>query len=69
MKTYAKAFLGAGVIVPTLLHLVAREQMPWWPETVSMGIAFGATAVVIVWKQRKDREARRRLWTTLRGMG
>ena len=69
MKTYATAFLIAGVIIPTLLHVVAPESMPWWPDTVSMGIAFGETAIVIVWKDRKDREARRRLWEALRAMG
>ena len=69
MKTYATAFLIAGGIIPTLLHILARESMPWWPDTVSMGVAFGATAIVIVWKDRKDREARRRLWEALRAMG
>jgi uncharacterized membrane protein YccC len=69
MKTYTTAAFIAGVIVPILLHLVAREDMPWWPDTVSMGIAFGAAAVAIVWKNRQDREARRRLWNVLRSMG
>ncbi len=50
MKTYARAFLIAGVIIPILLHMAARESMPWWPDTVSMGIAFGAAAIAIVWK-------------------
>jgi hypothetical protein len=69
MKTYATAFLIAGVIIPTLLHIVARESMPWWPDTVSMGIAFGAAAIAIVWKDRKDREQRRRLSNALRAIG
>jgi hypothetical protein len=69
MKTYAKAFFITGVIIPIFLHLVAREAMPWWPDTVSMGIAFGATAIAIVWKDRKDREVRHRLWNTLRTIG
>jgi hypothetical protein len=69
MKTYAKAALVAGVILPTLLHFVARDAMPWWPDTVSMGIAFGAAAIAVVRKDRKDRESRRRLWNTLRTMG
>ncbi len=66
MNVYAKAFLVAGVIIPVVLHIVARESMPWWPDTVSMGIAFGATAIAIVWKQRKDRETRRHLWNSLK---
>jgi phosphotransferase system glucose/maltose/N-acetylglucosamine-specific IIC component len=69
MKTYVAAFLIAGVIVPALLHAIARESNPWWPDTVSMGIAFGAAAIAIVWKDRKDREQRRRLWSTLRAIG
>jgi predicted membrane channel-forming protein YqfA (hemolysin III family) len=69
MKTHARAFLIAGVIIPTLLHMVASESMPWWPDTVSMGIAFGVAAIAIVWKGRKDRETRRRLWNALRVIG
>ena len=65
MNTYAKAFLIAGVIIPIFLHMIASESMPWWPDTVSMGIAFGAAALAIVWKNRKDRETRRRLWSAL----
>jgi uncharacterized membrane protein YccC len=61
-----KAFLIAGIIIPIFLHMVASESMPWWPDTVSIGIAFGAAAVAIVWKDRKDRETRRRLWNALR---
>ena len=53
MKTYAKAVLVAGVIIPILLHMLASESMPWWPDTVSMGIAFGAAALAVVWKTRK----------------
>jgi hypothetical protein len=69
MKTYARAFLIAGIIIPTLLHMVARESTPWWPDTVSMGLAFGTAAIAIVWKDRKDRETRRRLWNALRAIG
>lgn len=69
MKTYATAFLIAGVFLPILLRLIARDVMPWWPDTVSMGIAFGAAAMAIVWKHHTDRESRRRLWNTLRTMG
>jgi len=69
MKTYASALLIAGVIIPTLLHMAAREAMPWWPDTVSMGIAFGAAAVAMVWQDRKDREQRRRFWNALRAVG
>ena len=66
MKIYVKAFLIAGVIIPISLHMVASEAMPWWPDTVSMGIAFGACALAMVWKARTDREMNRRLWKTLK---
>ncbi len=66
MKVYLKALLIAGVIVPIFLHMVASERMRWWPDTVSVGIAFGAVAVVLVWKARTAREMNCRLWKTLR---
>jgi hypothetical protein len=69
MKTYTTAVVVAGVIIPLLLHMVASESMPWWPDTVSMGIAFGTAAIAMVWKGRQDRETRRRLWNALRDLG
>ena len=69
MQTYAKAFLIAGVVIPIGLHFLASEAMPWWPDTVSMGLALGAVAIALVWKDRKDRETRRRLWLALRTIG
>jgi hypothetical protein len=66
MTFYAKTFLLAGVILPVVLHLLARESTPWWPDTVSLGIAFGVTAVVIAHKTRSDREMNHRLWKTLK---
>ena len=69
MMTYTTAFLIAGLVIPTLLHVAAPDAMPWWPDTVSMGLAFGAAAIVMVWQDRKDRETRHRLWNALRDMG
>jgi len=69
MKTYATAVLLAGVVIPILLHMVANESMPWWPDTVSMGIAFGAAALAVVWKTRIERETNRRLWSALKILG
>lgn len=66
MKTYVKAFLIAGIIIPIFLHVVAGASMPWWPDTVSLGIAFGACAVAMVWKARTDREMNRRLGKALK---
>jgi hypothetical protein len=66
MNTYVKALLIGGVVIPIVLHMIASESMPWWPDTVSMGLAFGAAAVAIVWKARIDREANRRIWKALK---
>ena len=59
-RIYVRAFLIAGVIIPIFLHLIASKAMPWWPDTVSMGIAFGVVAVVLVSKARREREQKRR---------
>jgi hypothetical protein len=64
-----KPFLIAGVAVPVFLHLTAPDRMPWWPDTVSLGIVFGFTAVVIAAKFRADREMNRRLWRALAAFG
>jgi hypothetical protein len=69
MMAYLGAFVTAGVILPILLHVSSPELMPWWPDTVSMGIAFGAAAFAIVWKERKDGESRRRLWRAMKTIG
>jgi hypothetical protein len=64
-RVYVRAFTIAGVIVPIVLHVIASKAMPWWPDTVSMGIVFGVVAVVIVSKAGKEREVNRRLWKAL----
>ena len=63
---YAKTFLIAGVILPVVLHFLARGATPWWPDTVSLGLAFGVAALVIAHKTRSDREVRRRLWKAVK---
>ena len=42
--------------------------MPWWPDTVSMGIAFGVVAVLVVSKTRSEREQNRRLWKAMKNL-
>jgi predicted membrane channel-forming protein YqfA (hemolysin III family) len=56
----------AGVIVPIVLHLLAPQQMPWWPDTVSLGVAFGVTAGLMAIRFKRDREMNRRLWHALK---
>jgi hypothetical protein len=64
-----KAFFIAGVVVPVFLHVIAPEQMPWWPDTVSLGAAFGFAAVVVAARFRADREMNRRVWNMLSEFG
>jgi len=66
MKAYANAFLVGGVVIPILLHMVGG--MSWWPDTVSLGLAFGAGACAMVWRFQKDQEFNRRLWTGLKAI-
>jgi hypothetical protein len=65
---YVKAFLIAGIIVPVLLHLVAPEAMPWWPDAISMGIAAGGVGAVLVWKARTESHMNHRLWSALKAL-
>jgi phosphotransferase system glucose/maltose/N-acetylglucosamine-specific IIC component len=69
MNAYATAVLIGGVAIPIFLHMIGGAAMPWWPDTVTMGIAFGAAALAMVWQSRKDRELRRRLWSAIRALG
>jgi hypothetical protein len=66
MKIYVRAFVIAGVIIPIFLHVIASKAMPWWPDTVSMGIAFGVVAALVVAKTRREREQNRRFWNALK---
>ena len=68
MTTHVKIFLIAGVVIPVGLHLLSPERMPWWPDTASLAVVFGATAVLAVSKHRKDREMNRRVWKLLSGL-
>jgi hypothetical protein len=67
-SVYVKTFLIAGVIVPVVLHVLNRKAMPWWPDTVSMGVVFGIVAVLGVYRTRKDHEMNRRLWRALKAL-
>lgn len=64
MKSVTRAVFVAGVVLPCILHIIAPDKMPWWPDTTSLGLAFGFTAAVIAWKIPKDREMNRRIWNT-----
>lgn len=68
LKPYLWAFLIAGLVIPVGLHVLGGPTMPWWPDTVSLGIGFGVVAVLLVSKTRTDRETNRRLWKTLQAV-
>jgi hypothetical protein len=68
MNSYIRAFVIAGVIIPIFLHVIASKAMPWWPDTASMGIAFGVVAVLVVSKTRSEREQNRRFWKALKDL-
>ena len=67
-SVYVKTFMIAGVAIPIALHVLNSNVMPWWPDTVSMGIAFGAAAVIMVYKVRTDRDMNRRLWKAVKAL-
>ena len=67
-RIYVRTFLIAGVVIPIVLHVIASKAMPWWPDTVSMGIVFGVVAVLVVSKTRREREQNRRLWKALKDL-
>jgi len=69
VTTHIKTFLVAGIVVPVSLHFLSPGKMPWWPDTASLAIVFGVTAVLVVSRQRKEREMNRRLWMVLTGLG
>jgi hypothetical protein len=51
----------AGVVVPVVLHFIAPQSMPWWPDTATLGIAFGVTAALMAMRFKRDREVNRRI--------
>jgi hypothetical protein len=65
-SVYIKTFVIAGVVIPVLLHLANSKAMPWWPDTISMGLAFGIAGVIMVSRARADRAMKRRLWQALK---
>jgi uncharacterized membrane protein len=69
VNVYLRTFLIAGVVIPIGLHVVATKAMPWWPDTVSLGLSFGVVAVLIVSRMRTDRERNRRLWHAMQAFG
>ena len=65
-SVYIKTLVMAGIVIPTCLHLANSKAMPWWPDTISMGLAFGVAGVIMVSRARADRAMKRRLWQALK---
>jgi len=68
VSTYLKIFLIAGAFFGVVAHIVTRESMPWWPDTVIMGVTFGAACMLIAIKARADRRAMNSLVHALKGV-
>jgi hypothetical protein len=64
MKLFLKTFLLAGSIMGVIVHFVTRESMPWWPDTVVMGAAFGTIAALGTYQHRRTN---RLVWNALKG--
>jgi hypothetical protein len=63
-----KAAFIAGIVIPVALHVLNTKTMPWWPDTVSMGIVFGAVAALVAAKWEADREMKRRMFHALKDL-
>ncbi len=60
---YLKTFLLVGSSLGVLTHFVTRESMPWWPDTVVMGAAFGTMATLGLLQHHRTN---RHLWNALK---
>ena len=67
-SVYIRTFVIGGVVIPVLLHLANSKAMPWWPDTISMGLAFGIAGVVLVSRARSDRAMKRRMRQALKNL-
>jgi hypothetical protein len=63
VKLYVRTFLLVGSSVGVLMHFVTRESMPWWPDTVVMGAAFGTMATLGLLQHHR---ANQHLWNALK---
>jgi hypothetical protein len=49
---YLTIFVVVTVAAGTLVHFVTIYPMPWWPDTLIMGLPFGAVAALSAWQHR-----------------
>ena len=64
LLSYVKIFLIVGVGLALLFHGVTTDPMPWWPDTVIVGVNLGAFATIVAYAHNRDRRAWRR-WRAL----
>ena len=61
---YLTTFVVVTVAAGTLVHFVTIYPMPWWPDTLIMGLPFGPVAALSVWQHRATNEM---IWNALKG--
>jgi rhamnogalacturonyl hydrolase YesR len=64
VKPYLTTFLLVSVGAGVLAHFVTRYPMPWWPDTVIMGLPFGILAALSAWQHHRTN---RLIWNALKG--
>ena len=60
---YLTTFVAVTVAAGTLVHFVTIYPMPWWPDTVIMGLPFGVVAALSVWQHRSGNQM---IWNALK---
>jgi hypothetical protein len=56
-------FVVVTVAAGTLVHFVTIYPMPWWPDTLMMGLPFGAVAALSAWQHRHGNQL---IWNALK---
>jgi rhamnogalacturonyl hydrolase YesR len=64
MMVYVTTFVVVTVAAGTLVHFVTIYPMPWWPDTLIMGLPFGAVAAL---SARQHRAGNRMIRDELKG--
>ncbi len=60
---YLTTFVVVTVAAGTLVHFVTIYPMPWWPDTVIMGLPFGVVAALSAWQHRSGNQM---IWNALK---
>ena len=60
---YLTPFVVVTVVAGALVHFVTIYPMPWWPDTLIMGLPFGAVAALSAWQHRRGNQM---IWNALK---